>query len=271
MKAEAACRVINRDGRAPFVIVCDHASNLVPAELNALGLPASELERHIAYDIGAAAIADILARSFDATAVFSAVSRLVIDCNRFLTDPSSIPVRSDETDIPGNAGLSAKERESRAARYFQPYQSEIESIVDMRMSAGTVPALLSVHSMTDRMRGVTRPWEIALSWWQDERMSGPMLALLKSRAGITVGDNEPYALDPREDYTTTVHALGRGLPHMQVEFRQDLVANAEGQRHWAGVFGECLEKVTADQSIFRVITSPLRRGEGGAYAKGVGG
>jgi len=225
-----------------LVIICDHASNRVPPELRDLGLPAAELQRHIAWDIGAAAIAEILAQRFDAPAVICGTSRLVIDCNRNPEDPGSIPEVSDGTVIPGNRHLTVWDRTQRIARWFVPYHDAIEAMIAAATS-GDELVLLSVHSMTDAMRGVSRPWPVAISWYEDERLSRPMIAALQRRIADPVGDNQPYALDPKEDRSTPVHAMSRGLRHIQVEFRQDLVGNAAGQAHWAEVFGDALAEV----------------------------
>jgi predicted N-formylglutamate amidohydrolase len=235
--AHAPFRTIEGDRTRGLVIICDHASNAVPPELGDLGLPAPERARHIAWDIGAAAIAEILARRFEAPAVICGTSRLVIDCNRHPEDPASIPEISDGTAIPGNRHLTARDRTHRIARWFIPYHDAIEAEI---AAARTEPVLLSVHSMTDTMKGVARPWPIAISWQRDERLSRPMIDALQRRIAEPVGDNQPYALDIQEDYSTPKHAMDRGLRHIQVEFRQDLVADPNGQAHWAALFGDAL-------------------------------
>lgn len=238
--AHAPFRTIDGDRRRGLVIICDHASNAVPPELGDLGLPLQERARHIAWDIGAAAIAESLARRFEAPAVVCGTSRLVIDCNRHPEDPASIPEVGDGTVIPGNGHLTVWDRTQRIARWFIPYHDAIEAEI---AAARTEPVLLSVHSMTDAMNGVTRPWPVAISWHRDERLSRPMIAALQRRITDPVGDNQPYALDPKEDYSTPKHAMDRGLRHIQVEFRQDLVADANGQAHWAALFGDALAEV----------------------------
>lgn len=240
---ERPFRVLNGDGPAPMVIVCDHASNRVPPEFGDLGLAAAERTRHIAWDIGAAAISELLARRFGAPAVLSEVSRLVVDCNRNYRDPSLAPALSDGTPIPANRDLAEGERRRRWDLYHQPYHAAIEAALARRSAAVQRPLLVSIHSMTDVMNGRHRPWQIALCSERDRRLTEPMLAALRAHGGIVVGDNEPYWLDPAEDYTVPRHALGRGLAYLQVEFRQDLVADAAGQRRWAALFGDCLETV----------------------------
>ena len=218
-----------------FVLVCDHASNFVPEELQGLGLPASEVERHIGWDIGAAGVTRVLADLLEAPAVYSEVSRLVVDCNRQLDSPGLIPAVSDGVVIPGNADLAEAQRLARVERWFRPYHDAVEAELRDRDDI-----FLSIHSMTPSMGGVARPWQIALSSHLDRRLTDPVLAALRAPGDVTVGDNEPYDLDPAVDYSTPVHAVSRGLLHLQVEFRQDEVATAEQQRWWAERFAQAL-------------------------------
>lgn len=236
-------RLVNADGPAPMVIICDHASNRVPARYGDLGLPPAAFEQHIALDIGAAAVSEILARRFNAPAILSTVTRLLIDCNRQFEDPGLTPAISDGTEIPANRDLSQAERETRWRLYHQPYHAVIAQTIDRKLASGRSPVVLAIHSMTATMRGIARPWQIAVCWDTDQRLSAPMLAALRARSGIVVGDNEPYSLDPNEDYSVPVHATRRGLEHLQIEFRQDEVAETVGQQRWASLFGDCLEQV----------------------------
>jgi predicted N-formylglutamate amidohydrolase len=231
------------DGASPFLFTCDHYGRLVPCALGDLGVSKSEWERHIAWDIGAAAISEILARRFNAPAILSTVTRLLIDCNRQFEDPNLTPATSDGTEIPANRGLTDAERETRWRRYHQPYHAAIAQAIDRKLASGRSPVVLSIHSMTATLRGIARPWQIAVCWDMDQRLSAPMLEALRTRAGIVVGDNEPYNLDPSEDYSVPIHANSRGLEHLQIEFRQDEVADAGGQQRWATMFGDCLEQV----------------------------
>jgi predicted N-formylglutamate amidohydrolase len=239
-------RLVNPNGSAPIVLVCDHASNQIPAELNKLGLPERELTRHIALDIGAAGVCQLLVERLDAPAILCGTSRLVIDCNRHSHDARAIPIVSDGTRIPGNEGLSIEGRKARIDRYFKPYHDAIAELIDRRMASVGPIALLSIHSMTDTLGGQARPWQIALSSDADRRLTDPMLAALRSVPGIVVGDNLPYALDPEEDYSVPVHAIARGLKYLQVEFRQDEVAEAGGQRRWVARFADAFNAIGAN-------------------------
>jgi predicted N-formylglutamate amidohydrolase len=235
-------RVLRPEGKSRFVLFCDHASNHVPAELNGLGLPASELERHIAYDIGAAGVTEVLSEEFDAPAVLSGFSRLVIDCNRHLDAADLIPEVSDGTEVPGNRDV---DREQRIAAWFRPYHDAVEAILDERKARGIASITVSVHSMTPSLSsgkaaGQFRPWQISLSSYRDRSLTGILLRELRAKGDAEIGDNQPYDLDPAVDYSTPYHALRRGLQHVQVEFRQDEIATPEGQRQWALRFAKAL-------------------------------
>jgi predicted N-formylglutamate amidohydrolase len=224
------------------VIFCDHASRDIPAELDNLGLAAAELARHIAWDIGAAGIAEALANIFDAPAVLSPVSRLVIDCNRHLAASDLIPEQSHGTIIPGNLNLSPEARALRIERWFKPYHAAIESSLIDRELRGFASIAISVHSMTDNLGGSPRPWPIAFSSHTDRTLAQPMIDIFR-RSGVNVGDNEPYSMDPAQDYSIPFHAVRRNLPYLQVEFRQDEVCGPAGQLRWARLFASALAQV----------------------------
>jgi len=228
--------ILRRGGASRFVFLCDHASNHVPDELSGLGVAAEELERHIGWDIGAAGVTEVLSEYFDAPAILCGVSRLVIDCNRQLDARDLIPEASDGTVIPGNLGLGAAARVERVERWFRPYHDAVEAVLGERGAS----IVVSIHSMTPTLRGVARPWQIALSSYLDRSLTDPVLAALRAPGDVEVGDNQPYDLDPAVDYSVPFHAMRRGLPHVQVEFRQDEVADAGSQRLWALRFAAAL-------------------------------
>jgi predicted N-formylglutamate amidohydrolase len=237
--------VLRPSGKSQFVILCDHASRFVPLELNDLGLPSAELARHIAWDIGAAGVAEALSEILDAPAVLSPVSRLVIDCNRHLDAADLIPEQSDGTAIPGNRNLAEEARALRVERWFRPYHEAIESIFIERESHGVGSIALSIHSMIDNLAGSFRPWQIALSSHGDRTLVEPMLDILRRSSNIEVGDNEPYSMEPAIDYSIPFHALRRNLPYLQVEFRQDQVHDGEAQLRWARRFAGALAEAAA--------------------------
>lgn len=218
------------------MILCDHASKHIPPELDDLGLPAAELARHIAWDIGAAGVAEALSEILDAPAVLSPVSRLVVDCNRHLDAADLIPERSDGTMIPGNLNLPAAARALRIERWFRPYHAAVESILAERESRGNASIALSIHSMTDNLAGSPRPWQIAFSSHEGRSLVQPVMDIMRrpnDENDIEVGDNQPYSMDPAIDYSIPFHALRRSLPYLQVEFRQDEVHDPQAQARWA--------------------------------------
>jgi len=232
--------IVNEKGSGPVVIVCDHASNDIPAELDDLGVGEFDLRRHIAWDIGAEPIARWLADAFEAPAILCGTSRLVIDCNRQLADPTLIPSKSDGTPVPGNRDLNAVQRAQRISAYFDSYHGACRKVIDAKCASGRRPLFVSVHSMTDRMNGSFRPWEISLSSDSRRRATDPALAMLRAAEGVVIGDNQPYDMNPAEDYSTPEHALSRGLDYLQVEFRQDLVGSKDGQKRYAAIFADAV-------------------------------
>jgi predicted N-formylglutamate amidohydrolase len=248
----AAFSISNPAGRAPALIVCDHASRAVPQSLDGLGLPPEALSKHIAWDIGAADLARALARRLDAPLVLAGFSRLVIDCNRRLEDPSLILGESDGQTVPGNIGLDPAARERRIRACHEPYHRAIEGRLASFADAGVVPALISIHSFTPVMRGERRPWHVGVLWDDDGRMALPMLAALRARRGLEVGDNLPYSGRHPADYTVHRHALSAGLPHLCLEVRQDLIADAPGVARWSDILGPPVLELLEDKELHRV-------------------
>ena len=236
----SAPRILRPQGAGRFVFICDHASNYIPEELHDLGLPASELARHIAWDIGAAGVTEVLSEILDAPAILCNTSRLVIDCNRHLDASDLIPEVSDGTVIPGNLHLNETAKTIRLERWFHPYHDAVESVLRERETRGGRSIAVAVHSMTASLAGKPRPWKIALSSHLDRSLADPVLAALRRPGDIEVGDNQPYDLDPEVDYSIPFHALRRGLPHLQVEFRQDEITATTTQRLWAQRFAQTL-------------------------------
>jgi len=230
-------RVLRPLGPSRFVLLCDHASNFVPAELHDLGLGREDLARHIAWDIGAAGVTEVLSEVFDAPAILCGTSRLVIDCNRQLSRADLVPPVSDGTVIPGNHDLSEAARNERIERWFNPYHDAVESVI---LDRGPETIVVSIHSMTDSLAGVARPWQISLSSNTERSLTDRVLASLRAPGDVAVGDNQPYDLDPAMDYSVPYHAQRRGLAYLQVEFRQDEIADTAGQRRWAERFARAL-------------------------------
>jgi predicted N-formylglutamate amidohydrolase len=215
-------------GVSPFLLVCDHAGRAIPRRLGRLGVAEPELERHIAWDIGAGAVAAELGRRLGACVVRQAYSRLVIDCNRPLNVESLIPELSDGTPIPANRGLGAPERRERICAIHAPYHDAIERLIEARLAERRAVMLVAVHSFTPAMNGHERPWRFGVLHGGDSPLSARMLEALRAEEGQAVGDNQPYALGPL-DWTVPQHAQTRGVDYLELEIRQDLIAEAEGQ------------------------------------------
>ncbi len=224
---------LGREGRSNFVILVDHASRRIPRRLGDLGLPASELQRHIAWDIGALGVARRMAAALDAPLVAQNYSRLVIDCNRDPRVPSSIPTIGESLEIPGNIGLTAEEIAARRAEIFAPYHDRVRALLDERAAAGRRTILVAQHSMTNIFKGVRREMHAAVLYNRDRRFAGLMLDMLRREADLHIGDNEPYFVSDETDYSIPRHGEARGLPHVEIEVRQDLIGDDAGQEAWA--------------------------------------
>jgi predicted N-formylglutamate amidohydrolase len=229
----APVAVHNPGGQSPFLLVADHAGVLIPRALDRLGVAEADLRRHIAWDIGIAGFGRLLADTLDATFIQQNYSRLVIDCNRPLDAPSSIPEISEDTPIPGNIGIGDADKAARALEVFQPYHDRIDAELDRRRHAGRAAALIALHSFTPVFKGAKRPWHAGVLYNRDARLAQRLLALLNVEQDLFVGENAPYMVTDASDYTVPVHAERRGLHHVLVEVRQDLIAEEKGQREWA--------------------------------------
>ena len=238
-------RVLRPDGGSDFFLTADHAGRAIPRRLGDLGVPESELDRHIAWDIGIAGVTERLADALDATAVLQAYSRLVIDCNRQPEWDSAIPVVSELTPIPGNEGISAAGREARRRDIFLPYHQAIGELLDRRARAERRTVLVAMHSFTPVFKGEARNVEVGVLYNHDARLARIMLDLFGAEGDLVVGDNAPYAITEASDYTVPVHGEGRGLPHVEIEIRQDLIADAAGQEAWAARLARLLPNANA--------------------------
>ncbi len=240
-------RVTNRVGTSPFVLICEHASNWLPADFGALGLTEADMLRHIAWDPGALPVALQLADALDATLIAAGVSRLAIDCNRPLNAPDLIPQISETTLIPGNAALTEKQRAERIALSWQPFHDTVEETVAKRAAAGRETWLVTVHSFTPVYKGVARPWQIGILHDDDERLSAPLIAALERAGNLTVGDNQPYSPADRVYFTLERHARSRGMPCAMIEIRNDEIADAAGQARWAELLETIFQHLRPDR------------------------
>jgi predicted N-formylglutamate amidohydrolase len=239
----------NAAGRSPFLLTSDHYGRLIPELLGELGLPESELTRHIAWDIGIAGVAIRLSHLLDAHLIAQRYSRLVIDCNRPPHVASSIPRLSEATTIPGNEGLSSKDAEIRRREIFDPYHRRIDEVIDQRAHDKRLTWLVCLHSFTPVYAGVARPWHIGTLYHRDKTLPPLILKALRAEGDLVVGDNEPYAVGDETDYTIPVHGEARGLVNTGIEIRQDLIADESGQQQWAERLARILAGIAATRPL----------------------
>ena len=240
-------RRLNPNGTSDFLLTADHAGRRIPQALGDLGLPPRELRRHIAWDIGIAGVTRRLAERLDAAAVLQRYSRLVVDCNRPPEAPSAFPEVSETTLVPGNADLSAEQKERRRQAIFSPYHAAIAAMLARRRVTGRRTVYVAMHSFTPVFKGVEREMHCAVLYNRDPRLSLAMAALLRAEGELTVGENEPYRLSDETDYGVPVHAGRGGLDYVEIEIRQDLIDAPAGQAAWAERLARLLP--LADQSI----------------------
>ncbi len=224
----------------PALLACDHASARVPLVLGNLGLSPADLGGHIGVDVGAAALTRNVAVHLQVPAVLSGYSRLVVDCNRHLHDPSAFPESSDGVVIPGNRRLTNAQRNNRTAALYEPYHAAVAGGL---ASLAALPVLVAIHSFTPCLNGVTRPWHVGVLWDTDARIAAPLLEALRAHPQLCVGDNEPYSGRHPAGYTIDAHAERRGLPHVSIEVRQDLLLTLDGITRWATLLSTALRPI----------------------------
>jgi predicted N-formylglutamate amidohydrolase len=242
--------VVNRAGRTPLLLVCDHASRIVPQRLGDLGIASGAFERHIAYDIGAAGVARKLSESLDAPLVLAGFSRLVIDVNRPPGHPGSIVEVSDDVAIPANANLDEAAKRQRIRELFEPYHDAVNRALARIWESGTPPALFSVHSFSPGYGGKPRPWDVGVLWNHDPRIAVPMMELLEAE-GLRVGDNEPYSGHDLA-YTLDMHAGAAGLAGCVIEINQDQVRDEDGIQRWAEILQRAMARILEQPGLHRV-------------------
>ena len=224
--------VLNEAGTNDIVLTCEHASNHIPAEYAGLGLSPHDLTRHIAWDIGVAAVTRELARRLDAPAFLGTYSRLLIDLNRPVDSPTSIPARSEATDIPGNIDVGEAEKQRRIERMFTPFHDRIEALLDAREKQGRKSRIVGIHSFTPVFHGVQRPWHVGILYGQSRDYAEALMTELRRDPALVVDGNVPYVIDRLEDYAIPVHGEDRGYPAVLVEVRQDLLLTDAGVQEW---------------------------------------
>ncbi|KGB26048.1 hypothetical protein AtDm6_0327 [Acetobacter tropicalis] len=243
-KAAPGVAVYGTDGGGPFVLVSDHAGRAVPSYLGDLGVSAEDRARHIGWDIGIDGVGRALAQKLQAVLIEQVYSRLVIDCNRAPGHPTSIVKISDGTPVPTNHALTAEQIAYREDTILHPYHARITQELDARLKAGRPTVVVALHSFTPEMGGLKRPWQVGLLHNHDKRLAVLLMELLR-KEGLTVGDNEPYALTDTSDYTVPTHGEKRQLPHVEIEIRQDLIDHPAGQEEWAARLARLLPQAWA--------------------------
>lgn len=236
--APPAVTALNEGGASRFVLLCEHASNYIPPDYDALGLPSAELERHIAYDIGAANLARRLSALLDAPLFLAGYSRLLIDLNRPWRAPSSIPEISEATVIPGNIGIDATERARRQAAWFSPFHDRVAAFLETRPGA----VVIGVHSFTPLYLGKARPWHAGILYGEAKRFGMALVRGLAADPALVIGDNEPYRIDLDYDYTVPVHGDAAGRDAVLLEVRQDLLGDDAGCAVWATRLAAALQE-----------------------------
>jgi predicted N-formylglutamate amidohydrolase len=236
----------------PLVLLCDHAAREVPRALGDMGVARDEWDRHIAWDIGALDVAQHLARRFGCALIESRYSRLVLDCNRRIDDPGLCPAIADGTAIPANQALTPAARDRRVAELHVPYHAAIRASLAQIRAQGQVPIVVSMHSCTPVFKGNARPWHIGVLWRADPRLPVPLMAALKKRGDLEVGDNQPYDARDGHGFTMREHCEQAGYPHALIEIRQDLIDTAAGAAKWAAIFGDALAPLLDADNLRRV-------------------
>ncbi len=247
-----------------LLLLCDHASNALPAPYGSLGLDGSAFERHIAYDIGAAHATRRMAALFGAPALLTTYSRLLIDPNRGVRDPTLVMRVSDGAIVPGNARIDAAEVARRRETYHRPYHDAVGRMLGRMAASGTVPAVVSMHSFTPTLKGHARPWHVGLLWDTDPRLAAPLLRALRREPDLQppddrVGDNEPYDGALPGD-TIDTHATRRGLANVLIEIRQDLIGTRAEAETWGERLHRLLGPILAVSDLHCVAHHPSRAG-----------
>ena len=244
-------RVLRSDALQPLLLIADHAGKAVPQVMNGLGLPVADLDRHIAWDPGAAAVASGLSQRWQATAVLAQYSRLITDPNRPLGDPAAMPPISDGTVIPANQVLTADERKRRADLFYFPYHTAIDHEIARLRRAGSGPMILSIHSFTTHYDDEDRPWHVGVMSAADRRLAERLLVALSAKGDLVVGDNQPYS-GVDLGYTLRLHGGSQGLANAQVEIRQDLLTNDKDIEHWIDILDEVISPLIDDPALLAV-------------------
>jgi predicted N-formylglutamate amidohydrolase len=247
--------IIEIEPSRPALLVCDHASDQIPSSLNGLGVSTADMATHLAQDIGAANVTRYLSDVLTLPAVMAGYSRLVVDCNRRLDDPSAFSVGDGGMVVPGNLELTHADRERRANALYWPYHHAVRDQLAALESMAAAPALVTIHSFTPVLKDRARPWHLGILWDSDPRIPEPLIAALRGLPDIMVGDNEPYSGKDPHDFTIDHHGEAEGLAHVSIEIRQDLIDTDAGVRKWGDRIAEALRPILDDPELYTFWTS----------------
>lgn len=242
-----AVDILNRDGKGPFVLGCEHAGNLIPQALGDLGLSGDDLTRHIAWDIGARRLCTLLSRDLDSPAVLQRYSRLVYDCNRSPGRHDAIATLADGSEVAGNLHLTDAERMARIEAIYRPFHRQLAALIESRRSGAGRLAYVAIHSFNESLNGHQRPWQIGFIHNQHSAMSRHLIGWFRRNTDFCIGDNQPYSPLDAVDHTIRIQAEARGVPCTMIEIRNDLLRSDADIAHWAGLLARALRDHAANQ------------------------
>lgn len=233
--------ILKGDVTAGLIVLCEHASNHIPVAYQNLGIAETELDRHIAWDIGAADVTRHISEMMNVPAVLGTSSRLLIDPNREPDHKTLIPQESDGTQIPANKHLPPAAIEARRRTLYDPFHCAADVLIERHLDEGIVPIVVGMHSFTPEMNGGKRPWQIGFLWNKDPRLAQALIGLVERETDLTVGDNQPYSGKDLY-YTMQRHGADRGLPQTTIEIRQDLLLDSSMTLQWAALLADLLDE-----------------------------
>ncbi len=239
---EKPCKKVNKDGTAPIVLVCEHASSYIPKIFNGLGLDADVSNSHIAWDPGALDLAMCLSRRFDASLIHSNISRLVYDCNRPSGDASAMAKHSEVFEVPGNANISSSEAQERIEQIYIPFADALDEVIAAKKAQNIVPALITIHSFTPVYFGQKRDVEIGILHASDQRLADEMLLLAPTISDLKIERNQPYGPKDGVAHTLKVHGLKNNLPNVMIEVRNDLLTDQNGVEKICNILSDLISK-----------------------------
>ncbi len=248
--------IVNIDGSAELIVVCEHAANTIPTSLGTLGLSGTALSSHIAWDLGALAVSLELSKRFDAPLIATRYSRLVYDCNRAPDAPDALPESSEACAVPGNRNLDETARSARFQEFYVPFRDALTSILDARSGHGRQPAIVTVHSFTPTFFGAARTVELGILHDEDARLADALLHRAAATTGLRTERNAPYGPADGTTHTLRVHALPRGLPNLMLEIKHDLIADDTARRRITTALARLLEEGLADLGAASRSTAP---------------